>query len=333
MALMRLGALCVVLVVLSSASTDGDTPTDQYQKGFASGKALAGKRGQEAGAAVKDQVEKLEATAEVKEVKIATLDGQAAAAGGQLKDVRSKIATKDAKISKLKGLHKPLPPQECALYKAPKKKSQQLKLKRTMDERVTRAVKALKSNPEFQKWVQEKPMDDLRTAKLLRNTVFKKYRAAEKRTTEVNMNYEEIRSAMFGRARGLVSNRMSFSKALVQFNTNANLKLGKSFAVYTKVMRSSPTFNPVALIKKIRLMATETAKLMLNMQTAMEIRSLPGNAGFGITVLQSRTNFLPSSIRSKMTWLGITQLADRECCLSNRGRNIFVINGWHFSST
>merc|ERR1712195_12189 len=128
-AVVRWGALCAVLVVLSSASVDGDTPINQYQKGFASGNSVAKKAGQETAAPVKRQVAKLEAAAQVREVKIATLEGQAAAAGGQMKDMHSKIATKDAKISKLETktgkISQPSP--VCALYKEPKQKKNQLK--------------------------------------------------------------------------------------------------------------------------------------------------------------------------------------------------------------
>merc|ERR1740117_2743155 len=110
-AVVRWGALCAVLVVLSSASVDGDTPINQYQKGFASGNSVAKKAGQETAAPVKRQVAKLE--------------------------------TKTGKISQ--------PSPVCALYKEPKQKKNQLKLKRTMDQRVAQAVQALKSDPEFKK--------------------------------------------------------------------------------------------------------------------------------------------------------------------------------------
>jgi len=278
------GALCAVLVVLSSASVDGDTPINQYQKGFASGNSVAKKAGQETAAPVKRQVAKLEAAAQVREVKIATLEGQAAAAGGQMKDMHSKIATKDAKISKLETktgkISQPSP--VCALYKEPKQKKNQLKLKRTMDQRVAQAVQALKSDPEFKKWVQKKPMDDLRTAKLLRNQVFRKYRAANKRTKEVTQNYQEMETAMFGRARGLVSNRMSFSNAMSQFALDSNKAWGKSVSDYRKGISVIGTTSPSKLLKFVKETARNTAKLGLRIRSTLEIKNLPGNTGFQI---------------------------------------------------
>merc|ERR1712166_109569 len=293
-AVVRWGALCAVLVVLSSASVDGDTPINQYQKGFASGNSVAKKAGQETAAPVKRQVAKLEAAAQFREVKIATLEGQAAAAGGQMKDMHSKIATKDAKISKLETktgkISKPSP--VCALYKEPKQKKNQLKLKRTMDQRVAQAVQALKSDPEFKKWVQKKPMDDLRTAKLLRNQVFRKYRAANKRTKEVTQNYQEMETAMFGRARGLVSNRMSFSNAMSQFALDSNKAWGKSVSDYRKGISVIGTTSPSKLLKFVKDTARNTAKLGLRIRSTLEIKNLPGNTGFQIYRASIENQFL-----------------------------------------
>merc|ERR1712166_1027499 len=285
-AVVRWGALCAVLVVLSSASVDGDTPINQYQKGFASGNSVAKKAGQETAAPVKRQVVKLEAAAQVREVKIATLEGQAAAAGGQMKDMHSKIETKTGS--------RPKPSPVCALYKEPKQKKNQLKLKRTMDQRVAQAVQALKSNPEFKKWVQKKPMDDLRTAKLLRNQVFRKYRAADKRTKEVTQNYQEMETAMFGRARGLVSNRMSFSNAMSQFALDSNKAWGKSVSDYQKSISGQKklTTSPSKLLKFVKKMAKVTAKLGLQIRGGLEIKNLPGNAGFQIYRASIENQFL-----------------------------------------
>merc|ERR1712166_1721005 len=242
-AVVRWGALCAVLVVLSSASVDGDTPINQYQKGFASGNSVAKKAGQETAAPVKRQVAKLEAAAQVREVKIATLEGQAAAAGGQMKDMHSKIATKDAKISKLETktgkISKPSP--VCALYKEPKQKKNQLKLKRTK---------------------------------------------------EVTQNYQEMETAMFGRARGLVSNRMSFSNAMSQFALDSNKAWGKSVSDYRKGISVLGTTSPSKLLKFVKDTARNTAKLGLRIRSTLEIKNLPGNAGFQIYRASIENQFL-----------------------------------------
>merc|ERR1712166_830481 len=242
-AVVRWGALCAVLVVLSSASVDGDTPINQYQKGFASGNSVAKKAGQETAAPVKRQVAKLEAAAQVREVKIATLEGQAAAAGGQMKDMHSKIATKDAKISKLETktgkISKPSP--VCALYKEPKQKKNQLKLKRTK---------------------------------------------------EVTQNYQEMETAMFGRARGLVSNRMSFSNAMSQFALDSNKAWGKSVSDYRKGISVLGTTSPSKLLKFVKDTARNTAKLGLRIRSTLEIKNLPGNTGFQIYRASIENQFL-----------------------------------------
>ena len=106
---------------------------------------------------------------------------------------------------------------QCPKYTAPKGKGGGLKLVRSMDPRATAAVEKLRTNREFQRWFKSKPEADVETATLLRTEAFRIFKHMDDRAKKIGANFNTVIAATFARARGLVYNRLSYSKAMTAY--------------------------------------------------------------------------------------------------------------------
>ena len=101
-------------------------------------------------------------------------------------------------------------------------KHEGLKLVRTMDKSANDTVALLRTNKEFQQWINSKPHSDVETASLLRQDAFRLFKDLDARAKAVESNFLQVNSAMFGRARGLVANRISYANGCGGWRCNEN---------------------------------------------------------------------------------------------------------------
>merc|ERR1712166_1294878 len=187
----------------------------KYKDGFANGYAGAVKKAAKQKSADSAKVVRLKEVVLTKTDKIGQLQAKQVATQAKVQNLQAALQRKDHTLLELEG-RAPPEPKVCPIYKPPKK-GKGIQLVRTIDPRVTRAIRELKENPDFQEWVRQKPMDDMRTSRMVQKEAFRMYRGANERAKVVTNNFKQVVNAMFSRAKGLVNNKLAYGQALTAF--------------------------------------------------------------------------------------------------------------------
>merc|ERR1740117_114712 len=253
----------------------------KYKDGFANGYAGAVKKAAKQKSADSAKVVRLKEVVLTKTDKIGQLQAKQVATQAKVQNLQAALQRKDHTLLELEG-RAPPEPKVCPIYKPPKK-GKGIQLVRTIDPRVTRAIRELKENPDFQEWVRQKPMDDMRTSRMVQKEAFRMYRGANERAKVVTNNFKQVVNAMFSRAKGLVNNKLAYGQALTAFRN----KIRKdTFAEVNKVLRivndafRIKGFSTKQIFKVFKRSMGAIRRIYQMIKKVAEMRGLRLNKGF-----------------------------------------------------